>query len=315
MALHIPHRLDLIKRAAKNRFFYDDLYHVPWLMLLVSWMASTWIGLEILGAVYEGTLTGNWVSGLLADRGVRPLSYYQKILWLLTTGVHLVGLILLSVVYTWRLHSVLLLLGTLLVGDVYFIASSLYVGSWLSVREDGQLPEIYQYLKLLGIAAGFAWLYLHRPRSPVLVVFAGLFAWLFIDDAFQYHERVGTLLAAHFDFTQLSARFDGIRQQEAGEIFSLIGPLCIFGPAFAYTYVKDEGFGRRVFHRLILLVGLLGLCGIVVDVLYRMNKEKTLQSFLGHLEDGGEMVVVSIMASYAASLVWAHTRPNHPSIK
>ena len=136
---------------------------VAWLVLVVSWGASTWIGLEVVQAVYRGELSGGLFDDLLTKRDVLPLSYYRAALWQRTSIAHVLGFLMLVVVYTWRKHS--LLLSVLLVGDVILVGVAFVGGpsyDRLSVHSELGLPASYQHLKEISIIGCCVWLYWHR---------------------------------------------------------------------------------------------------------------------------------------------------------
>ena len=277
---------------------------MPWLVLAISWAASTWLGLQVVEAIYEGELTGGVFDSLLRESDVRPFSYYRGILWQLTSAAHFLGFLVLVVVYTLHLHSSMLLLSVLLVGDLIFVFSSLFFGGRLSVTAEPGIPEIFQYLKEISIAGSCMWLWWHRRSSAVFAGFAGLYAWLFLDDAFQYHERVGLLLATYLDLAPVASAIGDIRPQDVGEVLSLAAPLGLFVPLILYGYVKSDAFARRASRSFVGLVALLGIFGVVVDTLDRFVAFEPIRRGVFHIEDGGEMFVMSLIVAYAASLVW-----------
>ena len=108
----------------------------------------------------------------------------------------------------------------LICGDLAFIGIHLghVSGPWLrsahfSLESDGGLAEFYQYMKQFWIVLCMATVFIQRRQTPYLC-WAGLFAFLLIDDAVQLHERAGYFLGQRL---RLPALF-GLRPDDFGEL-------------------------------------------------------------------------------------------------
>ena len=273
------------------------------LAIFASWAISTWLGLRIVEAVYNGGFAGGLFDDILADSANRPLRYYRIVLWQLTSLAHALGAIVMLVASTWRLHSASLLLVILLAGDLIFVSCSFTFGGKCTVASDGSIPEIYGYLKQLTAAGVCLWLWRIRLWSTTSGAFAILFLWLFIDDAFQYHERMGSFLDTYFKLSRFSPR-EGLRGQDIGEALSAVLPIACFLPLLLCGYNRSDSFSRRASHVFLALIALLGVFGLIVDMLGRLASSGLMAKIAVHIEESGEMIVTSLIVTYAASLAW-----------
>jgi hypothetical protein len=202
-------------------------------------------------------------------------------------------------------HAAGLLLGLLLAADAVFIALHLWAAEarpahrLLSIEADNSYPEVFQYLKFLWLAlllALLAW----RNRALGYLPWGALFLYLLLDDVLRLHEDGGAALS---DAWQLPALL-GLRSKDLGELaVSALAALALL-PPIALAWRRGDAGLRCLSRRLALLLGLLVLVGIGLDLLATALRPVGLpRLLLGTLEDGGEMVVASLMlaAGFAAS--------------
>ena len=274
--------------------------------ILCSWIASTWFGLVIVDAVYHGEITGVLIDNFMQNKDSVPLSDYRSEIWRMAFLAHLLVVLFLTVALVWRFRSAGLILTVLLVGDLIIIAGSIVFGGEFRIWREPSIPEIFQNSKELFIAGTFFWLWRNRGSSIVFAAFSVLFAWLFVDDAFMYHERAGSFLDANLDLNAFLV-FEGLREQDIGEILSLAVPLTFIMPFIVYAYLKSDRPDRRTSHVVLSLVAALGFFGVVVDIFDRYTGLGSFQTLFVYIEDGGEMIVVSTIVAFAVSLVWVGT--------
>lgn len=127
-----------------------------------------------------------------------------------------------------------------------------------------------------------------------------LFAYLLFDDALQIHEQIGSMLAARLDFLPQTR----LRVQDYGELaVSAIVATLLLGP-LAWAYWRSTPAYRTISRNLLLLVCALIFFGIGVDMAHiAFNSGPTVKFLLGMIEDGGEMLSVSMIAWYSFSLM------------
>jgi hypothetical protein len=128
-----------------------------------------------------------------------------------------------------------------------------------------------------------------------------VFSYLLIDDIVQVHEQVGDFLGRRVALLSLF----GERAADVGEITfaGLVALGCIVLLGIAYRQ-GSESF-RHFSRRLALLVFLLALFGVVIDFVhgFLMRYGPWVDWSIAVIEDGGEMVVTSVIVWYCYS--WA----------
>ncbi len=167
-----------------------------------------------------------------------------------------------------------------------------------SMGNDRGFAEVFQYLKEYWIVLMFCGLSL--VKSYTYLGWSLLFGYLLIDDSFLLHERLGQMVANYFDYediAMLRARDFGeltVSAMSGGIFFTMIGT--------AYHWGSDNF--KRACQRLVMLLLLLVFFGVVVDMVHSMLKPSSgLDRLMGTLEDGGEMVVMSVICWYVLHLL------------
>jgi len=199
----------------------------------------------------------------------------------------------------------------LLTGDFAFVLIHLLhkFSAWLpdslySLTRDGGYAEFYQYTKELWIILLLVGLSISM-RRPVFASFAGLFSFFLLDDYFQIHEKAGLSLA---NFLQIQTSF-GLRPQDFGElaIFGFFG--MIFALVIALTHYGSDSPTRLISWQIIGLVVLLAVFGIVFDMLEISVDHPLFGPIFAILDDGGELLVMSVIAAYLFDLSLKKTGP------
>lgn len=145
--------------------------------------------------------------------------------------------------------------------------------------------EVFQYVKEYWIIL----MLLSLAIKTNLLYFAWClpFGFLLLDDSFRLHEKLGRKLSNHFNFEPML----GLRSQDTGELmvyafYALI--TCI--PFIASLYSSDIR-DKMLSYRLMVLLIVLAFFGVIVDMISIVTESHSL----GMIEDGGEMIVVSII--------------------
>lgn len=206
---------------------------------------------------------------------------------------------------------------TLLALDLLFITVSLarpgfsaLASPMFSLTEDGGYSEIYQYAKWAGIAAlMFVAAQLHHGRGFAVWGLFGLF--LLADDALQIHERVGDWVNLWLPFTPAF----NLRREDVGELASSLVVGLGFLALLAVAGRKAADDFRHATCDFAVLVGLLAVVGVGVDLAHAaLEPGPAWNTALTVLEDGGELIIASVMCWYAGVLagvgaVTSRTRP------
>jgi hypothetical protein len=194
------------------------------------------------------------------------------------------------------------LLFLLILVDLLFIGLHvLHVWSpWLksmmySLERDSGMAEQYQYIKQIWLAACLGVTFLQR-RSRSFAGWALFFAFLLLDDALQIHERVGLKLGQVLGIPPMF----GLRSDDFGEVI-VAGVVGFAACVFAWLTIRRGGeSSRRLSADLLCLLGALALFGVFFDVLHTITyfRLPSAAPVFALIEDGGEMLVVSVITAY-----------------
>lgn len=193
------------------------------------------------------------------------------------------------------------ILRLLLAADILFIALHTirffkppFPGKFYSLGRETGYPEMYQNVKWLLIVI----LLIHVSkirRSLSYPVWGLVFAYLFLDDTFQIHEKVGKYLADNFNF---SPAF-GLRPQDFGELAVSAVAVMILSPLVTWVYMNGDQAFKKVSRDLLMLILALVFFGIGVDLVHSaMAQIREVNFILLTIEEGGEMFVASLILCY-----------------
>ena len=191
----------------------------------------------------------------------------------------------------------LVLLALLLSADVVFVLFHLVLGSHqalFNLGTDRGHSEVFQYIKEYWIAI-VLFVMCWRTREGIYGAWALLFAYLLCDDALLIHERVGLAWQSMFAPTL------GLRARDFGEL-AFSGSMGLgFLALIAFFHLRCSSSAKSVSRTMAVLLGVLVFFGVVVDMVhvaaYPVIRGLTV------VEDGGEMVTMSVLASYVVHLL------------
>jgi hypothetical protein len=201
------------------------------------------------------------------------------------------------------------LLSWLIGGDlVFMVLHWLHVNTgaltselW-SIDRDRGYAEMFQYLKYLGIMLALAQLF-RRARLPILLLWIGVYAFLLLDDSMRIHERFGLHMVA---WAQLHD-FGGLRGRDVGElIYAAIGGL-LLTPVLVLAYIRSSPMARAISAELLVLLAALLVFAVGGDVIHRLLSGTAFDTMAAIVEDGGEMLVLSVTCFYVAR--YSHDSP------
>ena len=205
---------------------------------------------------------------------------------------------------TQALHQKIatMLLLALLLGDLAFLALHMvhsltpyFQSPMFNIELDKGYAERYQYLKYLGLILTFAWLCASK-KTLLFLPWALLFAYFLADDGWQMHERLGAWIGEGISFTPPFR----LRKEDLGELTVTATAGLVLLPAFLAAYYFGPRMVRNTFHDLLLLLGLLMVFAVGIDMVHAaFIGSPRIELVLGVIEDGGEMIAVSLLAWYA----------------
>jgi len=169
-----------------------------------------------------------------------------------------------------------------------------------SLEADRGLAENYQYIKMLWIVLCLLVVY-QQTRSWSLLGWALLFAFLLVDDTAEIHERAGHWFAARFEFPSLG----GLRPNDFGELLfaAIVGKSLVV--LTLLSFLRGNRSVRHFSRDLFCLIAVLAFFGVVVDLLHVISyfKLQVISDFLALVEDGGEMLMISLITVYIFDVV------------
>lgn len=165
---------------------------------------------------------------------------------------------------------------------------------------DGGYAEFYMYAKTLCAASMLAFLW-RRAREPVFGAWALFFAYVFCDDSLRIHERGGRLLAAT---AGLPDAF-GVEARNLGElaVFAVFG--LFFLVLIPVAHLRSAAAARRSSHVFAALFVALVVFGMGLDLVHTAELNEAIKAMFSVVEDGGELVTLSVVCWYALKLVLA----------
>lgn len=189
------------------------------------------------------------------------------------------------------------LLFLLLIADLAFVILHIFyrytdtISSGLySLSRDRGYAEFFQYTKELWIAVLLLAI-AFRQRRLLYPVLAFVFLSFLVDDAFQYHESVGRLLAEVFNLpTPL-----GLEPKDLGEliVFAITGILLAAAVAIFYFLADPET--RAATRPVIALIVVFAVFGVLVDLIHSIIPVISIARVVTIIEESGEMLVMSVI--------------------
>jgi hypothetical protein len=191
---------------------------------------------------------------------------------------------------------VLMLFGDLVYIGLHFVhAATPFLESRIfSLQRDSSYSEYFQFMKFFWIILMFLYIWrVTRVRSYGAWIL--VFGYFLFDDALQIHERVGELIAGHLNF----APPFNLRLVDVGELIVSATAGGILLLVLAWAYLRGPDTFKKVTRDILLLVLALAFFGVGVDMAHSaMRVVWVLDLLLVMIEDGGEMIVVSLMVWY-----------------
>ena len=167
-------------------------------------------------------------------------------------------------------------------------------------RERGY-AEQFQYVKLYWLVLLFGLLAAER-RQLIHLVWMVVFAAILIDDCFSLHEAHGFRVASALGIGPML----GLRRGDIGEFLILMAAGATLLAGLTAVYIRADAAERRVSRRVASLGLGLVFFGGVLDAVHAMVRGTRAAVPVGIAEDGGELVMVSLMLS----AVFRHAQPS-----
>ncbi len=204
------------------------------------------------------------------------------------------------------------LLALLLCTDVLLIIfhvlrweTSFFNSTRFAIWREGGIGELFQYQKEFWL--GLVFLYVGLKRiNPMFIMWSLIFFYLLADDSLKWHETMGLIVA---NVTGLPSIF-GLEPQIQGQVVYAAGiGLIFFSVIAALSWLRGRdavNFSLRMF----ALLGLFAAFAVVLDWVYHLTQGKTVHHYMATLEEGGEMLVLSVIVWFVLNSLQRELRPN-----
>ena len=171
--------------------------------------------------------------------------------------------------------------------------------------------EIFGYAQMALAIAALGVCYF-MSRMPVYIALAIVMFIILLDDSFQLHELLGEYMAAGWsEGTMLRAR-------DWGEliVWGLVGIFSIGGLAagFLYSDLRRRAIGMVFLAMLILLASFAVGVDMVHSLLNSMTDSYKVDLAVALIEDGGEMMVISLICATALTALVSLERKRDRSV-
>ncbi|MBS3955618.1 MAG: hypothetical protein KGZ88_21960 [Methylomicrobium sp.] len=168
----------------------------------------------------------------------------------------------------------------------------------LLMDADKSYAEIYQYIKFFWVSVLFIYLGYLKQTFHYLA-WSILFIYFLLDDTLQFHEGIGRQIVPFLNF----APPFGLRLQDICELMVSATAGSFIFPFLFIAYVKGSESFKKTSRDIGILVLLLIFFAVFVDMAHSAIKLGRAVNFsLAFIEDGGEMIVVSLIAWYVFRL-------------
>jgi len=187
--------------------------------------------------------------------------------------------------------------------------TSFVTAAEFDIAQDRSYSEFFQYAKTLALSALLGVLS-YQKRSLVYSLWSFIFLFIFIDDAFEVHEQLGAFFVNQLELIPAL----NLRAQDLGEmiVYAIYG-VTILGAGLVAHYFDRDRLVRRTSIQIFSMLILLGVFGGVVDFLHVLavsfGLPKVVVGLFTLAEDGGEMVVISVLLWFVGLVTFQRLVP------
>ncbi|MBL8050246.1 MAG: hypothetical protein JNM46_03410 [Anaerolineales bacterium] len=181
-----------------------------------------------------------------------------------------------------------------------------------AVYTDRSLGESFQYLKEYWILLIFLWL-IFKNKQYFYTGWVMLFLYLLLDDMLSFHEGLATFALQMLNIDPFYVIAGELRYQDYGEL----GVSVFFGilllTTIGFSYWRGTKEVRTIFHYLfggLLLIVFFGVVNDFANRIFAEDGSKVLYELTRLIEDGGEMLAMSVMCWYVYTLTEPEIKPS-----
>ncbi len=202
--------------------------------------------------------------------------------------------------------SASLLLLLLLSADIVFMILEVTIGIFYPNTEFCNITGICAYMDSYHLTKMF-WIIILLFYVLIITRYYGYAAWalmftcFFIDDAFWLHQKIGDRIATLFTGYGLPPRFYELAVLAVAGLV-LLALVILF-------YLRGPSTFRKISVDMFLFLAALVFFGIIVDIAEAIGLGHSLITGLEFVEDGGELVVYSLILWYIFLLALRQGKP------
>ena len=167
--------------------------------------------------------------------------------------------------------------------------------------------EVFQYTKYYWVVLLLI-IMAKKKANLIYIAWAILFTYLLLDDSLRIHENVGGYLVNYY---HIQSNLLDLRAQDIGEVIvSALSSLLLF-LFIGWGYLVSDKATKRISKHLFILVLFLAFFGVFVDTAVMFAYKSFsfwVDQFWGLIEDGGEMLAMSIIVWYVFNLNFSSTK-------
>jgi len=184
----------------------------------------------------------------------------------------------------------------ILLGIAYLAGGGMFF-DFYALDTDRGYAETFQYIKEFWILV-LAGIYFLRTRSWMYLFWSAVAGYILFDDALMIHEKVGEFIKFYWHLLpQL-----GLRDQDIGELIVNAAGTVFFFLFFGLTYRYSRPAERNILFKLLGCLSVYAFFGVGMDLVHGPMDKTFLDPYFLVLEEGGEMVAISLMVWYMYSL-------------
>lgn len=163
---------------------------------------------------------------------------------------------------------------------------------------DGSYAEVYQYIKYFWVIILLVYT-LGTTRCRGYLAWIVIFFYFLTDDALELHEELGRLFSLAVEMNPPLA----LRVRDVGElvVFALFAILLM--GLLAWAYRRGPMVFKKATKDLLILLGAFAFFVVFIDAVHAaLDLGQTMNAIVALVEDGGEMLVASLMVWYVFRL-------------
>ena len=171
-----------------------------------------------------------------------------------------------------------------------------YQTNHFAITREGVIGDLFQYLKEFWLIVLFMYFGIKRANA-MLVMWSLIFFYFLADDSLKWHEEMGLVVA---NMLQLPWML-GLHPEFQGQVvYAFVLAFVFFGVTGLLAFMR----GRDAIYfsvRMFVLLGLLALFAGIIDWIYPLFDDKWVRPSIASVEEGGEMIVLSIIVWFVLS--------------